>query len=311
MAVSLASLRYAHATARLGSFSQAARACGVSQPTVSNAIAQLEEQLGGQLFARSTRAVVLTPFGEHMLPLVESAVTAEDELVREAQAFHDPPQKLVRIGFSPLMGGEQLVRLVQPFARQVPGVELVFKECSVDDMNNRLDKHRVDVVFTVRPPSKSRRSSIVFRKEVLHFLPRGGATAVTSRQSKVGISLAEIAQELLVFTRGDCGLAPATRELFRRRGLDITEYRGEAISYSVLEEWSELGIGAAILPRSCMRKDAALYPVVLDDAEPVELEYRAVWNHDALRPQHLTQFIGYIKEQLPKLISGQGLDVAG
>ena len=44
-----------------------------------------------------------------------------------------------------------------------------------------------------------------------------------------------------------CGLARATRALFRRHRRKLNEYPGEALSYQVLEEWSALGLGAAIL----------------------------------------------------------------
>ena len=61
--IAFPTLRYAASVAELGSFSAAARACSVSQPTVSNAIADLEELLGARIFERSTRKLALTPAG--------------------------------------------------------------------------------------------------------------------------------------------------------------------------------------------------------------------------------------------------------
>jgi len=241
----------------------------------------------------------LTPFGEHMLPFIIALVGAEEELLREAAVFHDPPQKLIRVGFSALLGGEFVVRLLEPFRQRVEGVELVYKECSVGDMETRLDHHRIDVVLTALPTKKNRRRSVVLHRESLRFLPRGGLDPAARLRWAAGIPLEDVAQELLVFTRGDCGLAIATRERLSRRGLRADEYRGEALSYRVLEEWSELGIGAAMLPASRMTRDPNAYPVVLDGGEPVQLEYRAIWNHEGLRPTYLTEFIQYIKTSVP------------
>lgn len=65
--------------ARTRSFSVAARERGISQPTVSRAIAGLEKELGVALFARNPRAVVLTEAGADYFARVESVLNALDE----------------------------------------------------------------------------------------------------------------------------------------------------------------------------------------------------------------------------------------
>lgn len=66
--MNLQQLRYARALAELGSFVKAANRCAVTQPTLSNAIAALEQDLGHKLFERTTRSVKLTPIGAQLLP---------------------------------------------------------------------------------------------------------------------------------------------------------------------------------------------------------------------------------------------------
>lgn len=52
-----------------------------------------------------------------------------------------------------------------------------------------------------------------------------------------------------------CGLAQATRALFRNHRCKLNEYPGEALSHQVLGEWAGLGLGAAIVPnQNCNRK---------------------------------------------------------
>jgi LysR family glycine cleavage system transcriptional activator len=63
-------------TARLGSFTAAARETGLTQPAVSQRIANLEHQLGTQLFVRKTRAIHLTTEGEAWLPHVQAALNS-------------------------------------------------------------------------------------------------------------------------------------------------------------------------------------------------------------------------------------------
>ena len=251
----------------------------------------------------------MTPFGQHVFPFALSLLAGEQEFLREAKAFHNPPEKLLRVGFSPLIGSKFLARLLEPFLGVWPNVELVYKECDVDDMEVRLDEHRIDVIFTARVNQKSRRRSVVFHRESLLYLPRGGLNAKEKLRWRAGVPLEEAAKQLLVLTRGDCGLAQATRDMFHQRGFQPREYQGEAISYRVLEEWSELGIGAAILPRSCLNQNYQNYPPILVNNAPVKLSYRAIWNHDTLQPKHVKEFIKYIKDSVPSLIRGDALNL--
>ena len=64
--------------ARLGSFSAAARECGLSQSQASRIIADLEAELGTRLLSRTTRAVVPTEAGGEFLARVESILAALD-----------------------------------------------------------------------------------------------------------------------------------------------------------------------------------------------------------------------------------------
>lgn len=309
--IPLTVLRYVSAAAEHGSFSQAARTCEVTQPTVSNAIAGLEERLGGPIFARTTRRLTLTAFGEHLMPFIADVVARAEELLAEADRFHNPPQKLIRVGFSPLFSSQLLFRLLEPFRTQCPDVDIIYKECNVGDMESRLDAHTIDFLLTPYIAKSSRRRTLPVFSEPLYFLPRGGVPPEMALKRRAGINLEAIAEQLLVFTKGDCGLAPATRELFTSAKLRVQEYRGEALSYSVLQEWAELGIGAAIMPGSRIEGDETRFPPVMSDERPVEITFRAAWNRDAVSRPHIEAFVRYLRMTVPKLVSGQDLRTVG
>ncbi len=75
----LATLRLFARVARRGSFSAAARELGLSQPSASRAVAELEREIGAALLVRTTRAVTLTEAGEDYLARIEPILTALDE----------------------------------------------------------------------------------------------------------------------------------------------------------------------------------------------------------------------------------------
>jgi LysR family transcriptional regulator, hydrogen peroxide-inducible genes activator len=291
--ITLPSLRYAAAVARHGSFTAAARECGVSQPTISNAVADLEETLGARIFERSTRKLAPTPAGERLLPLISAVIEASSDLEREAGLLKEPPRKLLRVGFSQLLGAQRLGLLFEPYARKEK-VEIVYKECAHDDMESRLEANTVDVVCGVRLARSKNRGRQLLYREPLRFVPPSGVASGTRA------TLLDVARSRLVLTDGSCGLAPATRELFARAGVTIDEYAGRAISYAALEEWTELGIGGAILPESRIRRTKSA-PLVHDDA-PIHLAYEAVWRKDLLVAQHMETFVRYLRTVVPRLV---------
>ena len=94
--MNLQQLRYAKAVAVRGSFVQAASDCAVSQPTLSNGIAQLEAELGHPLFVRTTRSVRLSEAGKLLLPDIIDILSAQSALVAHARALTHPDRRLVR-----------------------------------------------------------------------------------------------------------------------------------------------------------------------------------------------------------------------
>lgn len=296
MNYSIAGLRYLAAVAAHGSFSAAARAEAVSQPTISNAVAALEEACGARIFERSTRRLALTPAGEQLLPAVRGVLDALAELERTTRALHAPARKLLRVGFSSLVGVQRLARLLSPFVAGEPAIELVYKECTVGDMEQRLDAGALDVICGVgigRAPSRARQR--LYADELRWIAPN--AVAGPER-----VGLRDVARERLVLTVGSCGLAGATRALFAAARIPIAEYAGQALSYAALEEWAELGIGGALVPATHIRRAPSAALVV--DGQPARLEYEAVWRKDLLVADHAKAFARYLKTVAPRLVRG-------
>src|SRR5512142_460173 len=172
---SVPQLRYVAAVARTGSFSAAARACRVSQPTVSAAVAELERRVGGPLFRRSARGVELTPAGRELLPQVESVLGALSDLDRAVETLRSPARKLLRIAFSPVLDPRILSAVGDRFRAEHPDVEVVYKECTTDDLRTRVEKGTVDVVFAPRIAGDEAWGCARLYADRVRYVPRGGA----------------------------------------------------------------------------------------------------------------------------------------
>ncbi|RLP80200.1 LysR family transcriptional regulator [Mycetocola lacteus] len=274
---SVESLRYAQAVSETASFSAAARAYGVSQPALSNGIAKLEERLGERLFDRSPRGVQATAFGVQMLPLIDRALKALDEIPAEAALWKGPATGDIRIGVSPLINPALIARAYSAVCclDMLPGPrQLVLREANVAELRTALLADELDLILIPSVAPMPRHKHRIIDSEplvVVESWPR----------SLNQIELAELTSKPLILMPNTCGLTTFTRDLFSAHDLALREYPGEAATYRVLEEWAKLGLGAAIIPRSKLATPDAAHRPLYDDGIEVEIFYEAVWSPES------------------------------
>lgn len=138
-------LRLYTRVARLGSFSAAARECGLSQSQASRIVADLEAGLGARLLSRTTRAVVPTEAGTEFLARLEPILTALDEAehsVREGGELRG----LVRLSMPASVGLREVIPRLPAFAAKHPHLHI---EIQMDDRRQDLVRDAVDVAIRV------------------------------------------------------------------------------------------------------------------------------------------------------------------
>ena len=114
-------LRYVVAVARARNFSRAAEQCHVSQPSLSQQIQKLEEELGERLFDRMKREAKLTPHGEAFLPRALKILEEVDVAKREASDAHRLLRGRVIVGVLPTIAPYLLPAVLVDFAKEFPG----------------------------------------------------------------------------------------------------------------------------------------------------------------------------------------------
>jgi len=109
---------------RLGGFTAAAEALGLSKSAVSKHVARVEEQLGVRLFERSSRQVAATRAGARLLPRIDSILADGEGLLADALLERSEPTGLVRIAATPEFGAVVARVLLPALAERRPGIEL-------------------------------------------------------------------------------------------------------------------------------------------------------------------------------------------
>lgn len=97
---------------------------GVSVPTVSRAVARLEERLGGRLFNRTSRQLSLTEFGQRMVEQASALYRQAEEMECEALELSVQPRGLVRLAVPMSFGLRWVAPLLPELLARYPGLEL-------------------------------------------------------------------------------------------------------------------------------------------------------------------------------------------
>jgi DNA-binding transcriptional LysR family regulator len=145
-------LRYFVTVAEEGQITRAARRLHIAQPALSQAIAQLEAELGLKLLERYARGVALTAAGEAFLPKARAAVASERELELTAESLSRSFKGALEVGFvgpPPTINAPELFGV---FAEAHPQAEITFRDLPFPRGSSASWLEPVDVAFC-HPPS--------------------------------------------------------------------------------------------------------------------------------------------------------------
>ncbi|MGZ4512052.1 MAG: LysR family transcriptional regulator, partial [Mycobacterium sp.] len=147
----IAGLRAFAAIAEKRQFSAAATTLGVSQSTLSQALAALETGLGTQLIERSTRRVLLTAEGTELLPRAQAVIEAVDAFTAAAAGSSDPLRAGMRLGLIPTVAPYVLPTVLAGLAEQFPGVTLRVTEDQTERLMTVLREGALDAALIALP----------------------------------------------------------------------------------------------------------------------------------------------------------------
>lgn len=298
----LRQLQFVLAIARTRSLSHAAGLCNATQPSVSTALSQLETELGGKLFSRSTRKVDLTPFGRHMMPFLQAIADAETEARSAAEGYHNPARKMLRIGFSPLVDMRRVTSVTDPFRRAAGEIDIFFKECLLDDLSDRLTSGAIDMAILPEAILPEGLDRLPFYADPLVYLPQQDGRA----HPDAPLTIPELPPDPVIMTGGGCGLNASLEQLFQQDRTPLHPYPGYAISYPVIQEWTWLGLGAGILPKAKISPDNTTGVRLLRaSGATAEMPFFWTWRKDTAAAPLVADFLDFLRHAAPALLAGQ------
>jgi len=237
-------LRYFLAVAQTGRFTAAARACNVSQPSLSIQVAKLEEELGGPLFERTRKGGKLTGRGETFLPRAK-AILAEMESAREdAKAQSGLTLGKVSLGCMPTTGAHLLPPILTAFRKAHPKIQVHLKEESSPDLAGDLEQGEIELAILdeagLRPGLGH---ETILTEEILLALPGKHRLA-----DKDYLALKQVADEPFILMKPGHGFRQITLDFYRKAGLE-PKVVFESGGIETVQALVAAGLGISLVPQ--------------------------------------------------------------
>jgi DNA-binding transcriptional LysR family regulator len=139
--------------ARTGSFSEAARLQGVTQPALSRTIRFMEDVIGNRLFDRTTRSVELTPTGRELIPIAKRLVAEFSGAFGELAQFAEGRRGRIVVAALPSLAAVLLPGAIVRFQKTNPAVDFMIYDALGANVTTATVEGRADIGVTVQPPS--------------------------------------------------------------------------------------------------------------------------------------------------------------
>jgi len=256
-------LKAFHMVARLGSITQAAKKLGLSQPTVTTQIRNLEAHYGIELFHRGGRRLMLSEVGVQLLPRVQELLQREadiDFLLRNSGQLQG---KLRLAATAPYY----MLDLLSDFRRRYPHIEVTLTIGNSQQVMEALEDYRVDLAASSQLEQDPRFTRLVLGEDPL-VLTVHHSHPLAGRQRLPPAALA--GQCLLCRETGSI-----TRQLTERwlaaAGVQLGSLL-EIGSRESIREAALRGLGVAVIARHEVPDHAALRVIELEQA-PTITEY--------------------------------------
>lgn len=268
MLPTLRQLRYLKLLAETGSFSRAAEAAHVTQPTLSAGIQELEKILGPPLVDRNRSGVILTAAGEEVAARAGAILAQAEELVREAQGAGEPLGGRFRLGVIPTIAPFLLPGALPILRRRYPRLRLYLREDLTHRLLAEVRGGGLDAALIALPyDTAGLDCAHITDDELLAALPEGHPLSLAARVPSQSLER----EEMILLEDGHClrEHALAACNLTPRRHPHEEVFA--ATSLATLVQMVGSGLGVSLLP--AMAVEAGLAEAAQVTVRPLEAEH--------------------------------------
>ncbi|WP_338708866.1 LysR family transcriptional regulator [Paenibacillus amylolyticus] len=277
------------------SFSQTAELLSYVPSTITMQIKSLEEELGVKLLDRLGKKVVLTDAGQQFLPYATKILNDVEE-AKCISSQHGELAGTVVIGADEVLCAYLLPALFKRFRADYPGVRLLFRPLSGQELKSSLREGHADVVFVLDEPINSRDLHSEFLKDETFQMVVSPDHMLASRSELV---IDDFHKQHFLLTEKNCSYRTYFDQSITKKGADaLTEL--EFHSVEAIKQCVAAGLGIALLPEMALKKE-------LSDGEVVALPWnlsdvsfsaQMLWHREKWISPSMAAFMEVAKSEL-------------
>lgn len=276
------------------SFSRAAEALQLTQPSITARIQALERELGEELFERSGRGVKMTDGGHVFLPFAERILQTLQEARDAVEDVRNVQLGSLRIGSALTISTYVLPRILHRFCQQYPGVDVVVRTGRSEQVMSMLlaDEVQIAIVRAINHPELEcihlYDDEIVLVCNPQHLFAATGRTTITEAA----------AEPIVLFDRGSSYYGLINN--FFRQAEIIPNVAMELDSLEATKRMVEEGLGIALVPSVTIEREldsGKLVKIELVGQEPITRPISLVYRSNRKRPRSIQAFIESVSEE--------------
>jgi LysR family transcriptional activator of glutamate synthase operon len=216
---------------------------GLPQPTISRWLAELGDQLGAPIIAKSGRRVRLTRAGRLLADAATRSLAALEPGLREVEEELDPEKGRVVLGFLHMLGRSVVPELVRGFRADHPHVRFGLIQNARQAVVDKLASGEIDLALVAPPPEGPEfESQLLFEQELIVVVPSTHRLA-----SRKAVRLKDLADEEFIVLEHGYGLRQITDDLCAAAGF-TPKIAFEGQETETVRGLVAAGLGVSLLP---------------------------------------------------------------
>lgn len=244
--MTLTQLEYILAVDQYRHFAQAARACYITQPTLSMQLHKLEEELGIKIFDRSKQPVLPTEQGLEVIEQARKIIAERDLLLEITHHKKDEVSGFLRLGIIPTLAPYLLPLFVNSFIKKFPLVKLQVTELNTTSLVQKVKEGSIDAGILVTPlQDNSVQEEPLFYEEMVAYVSKSNSVYQKNYVLPGDID----PNKLWLLEEGHCFRSQIANlcEL-KRKSNQGSSFEYEAGSFETLRRMVDLYDGVTVLP---------------------------------------------------------------
>ncbi len=262
---------------------KAANELMISQPAISKAIKNLEDQLGGQLFVRTKRGVVLTDEGQEFYNYIKHAMEYIANAENKFTDLINLESGSIRIGVSTTLTREFLLPYLKDFHKQYPKIDIQINTSLASELINKLKNGLIDMVILNLPSKRDNDLEIIECKEVHDYF-------VVNENYKDLVNKSLTWEDLNNYPLILQAKGANTRTFIDNFAKELNvmlKPNMELASYTLVVEFTKIGLGIGYATKEYIEKEIQNKELFILDVKPtVPSRYVGI----ALSKNHLPNF---------------------